>query len=76
MTCDPVALFAWISLVTLHALASYSVYDGHTYPRFVKSASNAYSLRFPHGVGLLPLPLLERAFPLGYLQLLLPLNKR
>jgi hypothetical protein len=67
MACNLLALLAWVALVTLHTLALHNVDDGHTYPRLVEPTSNAYSLRFAHGVGLLPLPLLKRTFPFRHL---------
>jgi hypothetical protein len=76
MACDLLTLLARVALVTLQTLDSHKIYNGHTHPRFVESASDAYSLSLAHGVGLRSLPLLERAFPLGDLKLLLPLNER
>lgn len=48
----------------------------HTYTRLVEPATDTYALGLAHGMRLLPLSLLEGAFPLGHFELLLPLNKR
>jgi hypothetical protein len=65
MACNLLTLLARVALVTLHTLALHSVDVEHTYARFVESAPNAYSLGLAHGVGLLSLSLLKRAFTLG-----------
>jgi hypothetical protein len=75
MACDLFAFFTWVSFVTLFMLVSHGFGDECAYPRFVESTTNAYTLGLAHGVGLLPLPFLERAFPLGNLELFLSLNK-